>query len=914
MRSLLSLGRARGAASRTVDGRGTGAAGAAGLPARGRSWGLRGAIALAGTLGALLVCSAPALAGAPETQETCSNEQLRAEQPFGPRLPDCRAYEMVTPLDKNDSDAVVKEREAARASVSGDAITYESAGVFAGPEGNELSNQYISRREANGWSTLDITPPYTSTVLNVSNPYQNMVFTPELTEGVPLANVALTGESVAEHKNLYVADFSTVPTSYQLITLNPELEASETGSPYPNVVGEATNLSHVIYEELSTRPGEKNEIYLYEWVNGKQSLVNIGPEGERLPYVGAGAGEVTLGNAAFSWRSVSVSAGGSRVFFTSPSSTNEKTYRQLYVREHSGQPQSPLAPGASGMGELTGKSNVVSNVVTSTGAFQVGQYISGEAVSGEEHYIPYGTFITAVAPGTITLSQKAKTSVGKIALTSVGGCTVSTDACTLDVSRSQRTPEDPAGVGNARFQGASVNGARVFFTDCAKLTDDATANAPATEEGAGQCLADPGTGKDLYEYDLETGALTDLTVDELTVAKTGDPLGAQVLGVPYISESGEYVYFVAEGKLTTGENAEGREPVSGEPNLYVTHLREGSWTTKYIATLAAPTKYEGQYASAEGPDANDWSAISPLDSVRATPDGARLAFLSTEPLTGYDNEQAEPEECEKGAERGRYQEDGECREVFSYDALSEKLVCASCDPSGARPIGPSQLGEVQTFVSTLIGHTPLNFSEDGARLFFETGDALVPYDSNGLRDVYELEQPASPAEMQAGENSCTQASPDFSESAEGCLFPVSDVAGNYESVFLDASPDGSNAFFATEDQLVPGDIDDHVNVFDARVGGGFPVSSPPPACDNGDSCKGPASPQPSVFGAPASSTFSGAGNVTPVVAVMPAVKAKARAKPKCRKGFVKRRGRCVKRPRVGKKAKRSSGHSNKGGK
>ncbi len=91
-------------------------------------------------------------------------------------------------------------------------------------------------------------------------------------------------------------------------------------------------------------------------------------------------------------------------------------------------------------------------------------------------------------------------------------CAVVGDRCMLEVSRSQRLPEDPLGPGSARFRGASVNGSRVFFTDCAKLTKEATAVA---NEQQTTCYPEAGTGNDLYEYDLETGALTDLTVDKL---------------------------------------------------------------------------------------------------------------------------------------------------------------------------------------------------------------------------------------------------------------------------------------------------------------------------------------------------------------------------------------------------------------
>ena len=146
-----------------------------------------------------------------------------------------------------------------------------------------------------------------------------------------------------------------------------------------------------------------------------------------------------------------------------------------------------------------------------------------------------------------------------------GECLEAAQACTIEVSASQRHPEDPSGPQSARYWGASADGAKVFFTSSAELTADAYTG---THDQAAN----------LYEYDLATGELTDLTVDAGDVAE-----GAAVQGVVQISEDGSYVYFVADGKLAGGA-------VAGEPNLYVSH--EGG-APVFIAALGAK-------------DATDW--------------------------------------------------------------------------------------------------------------------------------------------------------------------------------------------------------------------------------------------------------------------------------------------------------------------
>ena len=206
--------------------------------------------------------------------------------------------------------------------------------------------------------------------------------------------------------------------------------------------------------------------------------------------------------------------------------------------------------------------------------------------------------------------------------------------------------------------------------------------------------------------------------------------------------------------------------------------------------------------------------------------------------------------------------------IYLYDAQTGSLVCASCDPTGASPVGDASLN-TGLFESD---YRPRDLLGDGT-LFFESSDALVRHADDGRQNVYEYE--------------------------DGRVYPISNVAGRYEAFFLDASPDGSDVFFATADQLLPEDEGDNVVVYDARAGGGFPVPVSVAVCDNADSCKSPVSPQPGVFGAPASATFSGPGN--PASSLAPPVHrtvAQERAE-----GLAKRLGICRReRKRTGRKA------------
>jgi hypothetical protein len=279
--------------------------------------------------------------------------------------------------------------------------------------------------------------------------------------------------------------------------------------------------------------------------------------------------------------------------------------------------------------------------------------------------------------------------------------------------------------------------------------------------------------------------------------------------------------------------------------------------------------------------------------------------MSDRRFTGYDNEDV------TSAHVGERLDE----EVYEYDAQTAGLVCASCNPTGARPIGHlagtanstrslPDLNSVWTgkwvagstpdwveFKDGYALYQPRYLSDDG-RLFFDVSDALVPQDINGTEDVYEYE----PVGV-GGERGCLGDDSTYDAGSAGCISLISGGTGEDESVFADASATGDDVFFVTAERLVGSDIDKAYDMYDAHVcSAGSPCPSAaaavPPPCETADSCRAAASPQPGVFGAPATSTFSGAGNLaSPAHAV-----AKPKAKPaKCKKGFVKKKNRCFRK-------------------
>ena len=238
---------------------------------------------------------------------------------------------------------------------------------------------------------------------------------------------------------------------------------------------------------------------------------------------------------------------------------------------------------------------------------------------------------------------------------------------------------------------------------------------------------------------------------------------------------------------------------AGEYNLY--DWSEGSGI-KFIATGTTSSAFTG-----------NWSNTGSRSS-RVSPDGAFLAFTADNSLTGYANE-GNPE-------------------IYLYSAATGELVCASCNPSGA----PATSGAAIRGFSESVNHLSRSLSADGRFVFFNTEEALLPSDVNHKEDAYQFN----------------------SETGEVSL--LSTGISPQPSRFTDAALSGSDALVATRERLVGIDQDENIDVYDARVGGGFASQNPPPPAPpcTGKGCRGESS-SPDLA-APASAGFVGKGNVS----------------------------------------------------
>lgn len=326
-------------------------------------------------------------------------------------------------------------------------------------------------------------------------------------------------------------------------------------------------------------------------------------------------------------------------------------------------------------------------------------------------------------------------------------------------------------------------------------------------------------GEELREYDLGT---------ESSVGVVGGFKG--VLGA---STDLSRVYLVSTEAKDAGA-------VAGQPNLYLYQPQGGS-PFHYIATLSS-----GDLGGLLSPV----SSNPVLHVAQVTPDGGAVAFMSEGRPTGFNNTDANSGEADA--------------EVYVYRVQTDRLTCVSCNATGARPSGRNIEKLVHTSLPVWAAaqipagenqvYTPRVLSDDGTRLFFESLESLVPRDTNGKQDVYEWQEAAD-------EQACAVAGGELFLAKEGgCLALITTGESPQDSELVDSGASGRDVFFKTYSKLVPQDPG-MLDIYDARIGGGFPPPPSPPEECEGEACQHP-SPAPEEP-TPSSATYEGPGNVRP---------------------------------------------------
>jgi hypothetical protein len=725
---------------------------------------------------ALLVL--PAVASA----ESCPNAALRSG--LSAALPDCRAYELVTPTAKNGGAILVDTENGLGAdgelfgaglgggvSPDGESVRLVSGDAFAGAESNPGAVPfalYVARRGVAGWGTVSLDPPASRFMSTPTSGHED----PSTLDGRVV--LALRGASQPENSlGLYLLGPSGGPAPMEFGPVLPE--TAPAGSP--SILGEgvvpvgvSADGSHTIFYLDSAAAAH----WPFEPAIARNGY------GQLLEYVGMGNHEPLP---------VGIDDGGELVNgcpaqFLGGREHNELGGEQL---EHDGWTQNAIS--------MDGE------VVFFT-----------EGCQGRQLYARIANGL----PGARTIAVSEP---------------VAAD-CAVCAAEGLNGP--------ASFDGASEDGSKAFFTRASR------------------------TGGNVYEYDFNAEAgkhLVDVTAGDGTVSEPAPELR----GVVQVSPDGSHVYFVAGGVLTRTKNYAGQEAQSGADNLYL-YERDARYSvgrTVFIASL-----------SPQDSENNDgmWAA-EPAGLSDVTPDGRFLVFVSHALLT--------PDDSSGGGQ------------VFEYDAQSNTMTRISIGQDGysddGNALGASaQIASPQAYDN--LSYVPgaytggLTVSGDGSYVFFQDSLALTPQALNGYSNVYEYHD-GTVSLISDGQDR---------DSHDG---------GGSRLVGTDLS--GRDVFFSTLDELLAQDTNTSIDVYDARIDGGFPVPPPPQEC-SGDACQGLLGAAP-VLLSPGSEFQLGGENVAAVSSQL----AVAKAKPvECSKGKKLSRGRCVK-PKPRKKTRKPSSKRSK---
>jgi hypothetical protein len=773
---------------------------------------------------------------------SCPNEQLQKEsntnpatgQPYSLTLPDCRAYEMVSPLYKEGQDArpLIEDEgpEALPVAPDGDAVGFFSIGLFSGPENyvvqkNSPFNPYVAVRGEAGWVTRASGPPAALSY----HPFEEALgsdFSPDLrskelscgiTHGISqnFAALACAGKNVG-----------TLGSSWAFATPLYPFVGGVVPQLYRGYLGASRDLSRAFIEP-NTPLRASDEAPIYE-------IAGVGSESPRL-------------------RKVNVDNAGNELV--------------LKPREE------PALLGSSG----TNRNGTNFHAISEDGKTV---YLTAVPHGGRPNPTVYARVRCEAASATCKEDNEGL-SAGEMSDELFETVAISSPECELHEEVCQHPEPQPA-----LFEGASADGKIVFFQTKQELLPE-----------------DRDTTNDLYSYDFSKPAGERLQM--ISAGDNTDPTpgeGAEVSGVVRISADGSHVYFVAAGVLTSVANHNGEEAQPNGENLYG------------YDTVSKKLKFVSRVSKAEG----TVSVLGPGGELRAsdserhaqtTPDGRYLVFSTPGELqntghTGpgaavyrYDFETGEvvwvshgapgyKEQCEKELEtqaKGQWSSSveyklGQAVEKGGkyYEALKssqnvqppeaatwKEIELAEYEVKehlGLAPKSPAEKAECEkegkdALVSPLLGANGGDHdsgspggseadSEDWNRAISENGEYIIFTTAERLQGDHEG---ATPHVYSWHNGVVGKISPPGEPVSVGKL-PASGMSAT-----------GSDIFFLTRAQLVGQDSDGLIDVYDARVGGGFPAPAPEPSC-SGDACQGLESTAPS-FGAAASSLSAAGGNL-----------------------------------------------------
>jgi hypothetical protein len=268
-------------------------------------------------------------------------DQTFVTQPGGGELtlPDNRAWELVSPANKNGS--LIEPHAAGgviQASENGTAIAYVAEGpVGTDPPTNNNNASFLSARGSEGWSTLDIATPHDVPVGPIIGHGEEYRFFSEdlsLAAVEPLGELSLSPETT-EH-TVYLRHAGN--SEYQpLVTAANVPKGTEFGGQEEAAYGDIAlvtgtpDLSHVILGSSVPLTSNTTEGGYFEWGGGQLQLVTILPNG--TPASSSGNGTQTAFGAGGDDVRHAISNDGSHVVWSAQGQAAPSAGKHLYLRD-----------------------------------------------------------------------------------------------------------------------------------------------------------------------------------------------------------------------------------------------------------------------------------------------------------------------------------------------------------------------------------------------------------------------------------------------------------------------------------------------------------------------------------------------------------------------------------------------------
>jgi hypothetical protein len=537
----------------------------------------------------LLGVAVPALASEP-----CPNEAIREQQGVT-YLPDCRAFEQVTPAHKGADNAVFEG-----ATADGSHVSFDAPGGLLGTAESSERHVFGAGRTSSGWSTLSLTP------FDQPSSPQQFSFIPGSED--PSRVTFITNAPLVPQ------DTNTAPDLYQAVNGHVTLLSHDASGQAIGTMLETVRATYIVTPDgqhvffpssQALTPGATDgQQNIYEADSaGNVSLVSQTTAGGEPANPENYSGGAEVGNGLNNFADA-VSSDGSTVFFTSAlqfdPSVPDDGVKKLFMRRD-------------------GVTTVVSASETATPAVSPVRY-EGAAADGSQVFFSTPDPLTSDDQNTVPDIYRYTTATGALTRVSGGNPGFNDNVTGVDVNN------------GGGVVAISADGSHVYFV----TPDQLTAQAPAGDS----------SGPLLYEWTpAGTTYIATLSPDDVNGYES--TTGSHFFFVPLTSEvqadraarttpDGTHLVFESHANLTPDDTNDTQDVYEWSDSGGLVRVSQGSINSTgpalYDATIGSPV---ANLVGGDGQPARDYDtgAEENIFGRVVSDDGSRVFFSTKNALT-----------------------------------------------------------------------------------------------------------------------------------------------------------------------------------------------------------------------------------------------------------------------------------------